>query len=348
MCTTHAREGHVRRKDECFSCWLGKGKPAVGFSFCIHGERRHRCQLCPGKSPVPLAMTHIPNDADRPSSFTAATATSEATEIETEALVAHRRQHKRPRPCEGFRAAHAHPAARDVIYGNNGVPVYAELELRSTQESLRVLQLELCRLQPTQQDLVSAPVNGRGDRVLIKIPSYTKKGRRWVEEPFVSALKSFMVASIGCRREVLTMLSAMNKEHDTSTAKYIFTGCLYIAPKSRTGGHIQRQEIHTDTETTGSEICVAVSPTDLCLGTVLQSRAAGMLVQAETTAFVFDQGWMHAGPAWFVPPLSTFPYFGPGRFFFHFLSTEASDACIADTQERDGLTGLQSLVMRVA
>ena len=230
MCTTHAREGHVRRKDECFSCWLGKGKPAVGFSFCMHGKRRHRCQLCPGKSPVPPAMTHIPNDTDRPSSFTAATATSEATEIETEALVAHRRQHKRPRPCEGFRAARAHPEARDVIYGNNGVPVYAELELRSTQESLRVLQLELCRLQPTQQDLVSAPVNGRGDRVLIKIPSYTKKGRRWVEEPFVSALKSFMVASIGCRREVLTMLSAMNKEHDTSTAKYIFTGCLYIAP----------------------------------------------------------------------------------------------------------------------
>ena len=65
MCTTHAREGHVRRKDECFSCWLGKGKPSVGFSFCIHGERRHRCQLCPGKSPVPPAMTHIPNDADR-------------------------------------------------------------------------------------------------------------------------------------------------------------------------------------------------------------------------------------------------------------------------------------------
>ena len=220
-----------------------------------------------------------------------------------------------------------------------GKIVYVDLQPPSSDDGLDVLRSRLLTVQPTRQILDRLlPIN-RG-RLLVEIEDVEALNlfRRW--------LLSAMVR-VEALRWLLTPLGP----------RILLLGAQFIVPKvTEYEPRIAAQMPHTDVDTKGEVISVAINLQSSAMGTLLDATAhidsSGVVAygsgfkRAMTPIFAYDTGTVHAGPGVaHVPP--PYPQYFTSRVFVLLCANTLDPRRIAQHRHDNGLRGAFHLTITV-
>jgi len=216
-----------------------------------------------------------------------------------------------------------------VEHDGDGKVVYANLEIREAEPALNALRSRLSTLQPSSRTLERlTPINR--SRMLVEIK----------DELTFGFLGDWL-------RSVMQRVNALGQLLAPLGPNLLFLGAQFIVPRvTEYEPYIRPQTPHTDVDTKGEVIAIAIHVEGSELGTLIHPTAHinpdgdvvgnSVIGRANSGAFAFDTGVVHAGPgvSHVAPP---YPKFMTERVFVLFCSASLSPSRIAQHCRDNGL-----------
>jgi hypothetical protein len=211
-----------------------------------------------------------------------------------------------------------------------------------TTAVMRTLQARLATIQPSQAQLLRMPLINRS-RVLVEMEDQVALSLfcAWMLE-ILSGPSSTIGAAV---RELMAPLGQ----------SMLLLGGHFICPRvTEYEPRISQQTPHTDVETIGEVVGIGLHTRNEFMHTLIDPHATldsegnvhdgSGFRQANTPAFAFETGAVHAGPG--VPHVpGPYPRFITDRIFFLLCSADLPPSHVAKHRADNGLVGRANLVI---
>ena len=226
----------------------------------------------------------------------------------------------------------------DAMHTNTGIPFFVKLD--SGEEPQGEFKVLLSALGATCRELTSdmKTANGKTGHLFWNLPTHTKDEKMAVYiSAFIDWFKAHVVQNPAARK-MLKSLRASDTDKTKPTAVLLISVVRIVAVQTTPSVQIPKQKLHRDLGLRSRETSIMVQPGHRHIGTEFKWSIgdSGLIRYADTAAFAFDTGHLHAGPSQDIPADVTFPYYGDDRVAFGLVHEKMSKREIKKLQRNDG------------